>query len=318
MKGKEIKIKLINYPKAILCCGILIIFLSSLIFAQEENKDSLTFTTYYPSPHGVYRNLKLFPITSQPSGPASSTGVMYFDNNLNMRMIRYHNGTGWVNLTEPLIPEPQYWVLSGTHIYNNNTGFVGINTQNPQYELDVNGRIQADDVCDGSKCLSACRTSCPDCDSCCPSCASCNSCCPASPVCPACPASGCPSGQVCLPSNYVPPCPSGESCKGDCPASGCPSGQSCQPPCPTCPTCPGCASCCPAASTCALSCVQVYNAGSPPSCPSGYTQVGCLERFSSASSATSQGSSFGSYCVYWTNLGYRTAYSATILCCKAE
>jgi len=156
-------------------------------------------------------------------------------------------------------------------------------------------------------------SSCPPvvaCDSCCPSGGACDSCCPAC-------TGSCQSGESCLPSTYVAPCATGESCKADCPASGCPSGQSCLAPCPPCPPPVACNSCCPPASTGTLTCVQVFNRGSPASCPAGYTQVAVLESFSGPDMYHSSVGTFGPTFFYW-NLGYHTSYDANIQCCKAE
>ncbi|MCX6764538.1 MAG: hypothetical protein NTU58_02410, partial [Candidatus Nealsonbacteria bacterium] len=48
------------------------------------------------------------------------------------------------------------WTDSGSNIYNNNTGNVGIGKNNPSEKLDVNGNIKASgDICTGSKCLNS-------------------------------------------------------------------------------------------------------------------------------------------------------------------
>ena len=81
--------------------GLLIIISWILIpagcsFAQTYN-ETLTITTYYPSPYGVYRNLKLNPSPLPVLGV--SPGVMYYDTNWG-GVIRYFNNTDWVNLTQ--------------------------------------------------------------------------------------------------------------------------------------------------------------------------------------------------------------------------
>jgi hypothetical protein len=38
------------------------------------------------------------------------------------------------------------WTTSGNNIYNNNTGYVGVNTSTPQAQLDVNGKVRILDV----------------------------------------------------------------------------------------------------------------------------------------------------------------------------
>ena len=97
--------------KKIILVFIFNLFLSIACFAQSNYTESLTITTYYPAPYGVYRNLKLNP-TDTPSDSALSAGVMYYDNGKDM--IRYYNKTGaWVNMTGG---GGGYWVLSGNNL----------------------------------------------------------------------------------------------------------------------------------------------------------------------------------------------------------
>ncbi|MBU0547379.1 MAG: hypothetical protein KJ710_07545 [Candidatus Omnitrophica bacterium] len=58
----------------------LICFLSlisnPLVFAED-----ITITTYYPSPYGVYKNLRLYPNDDNtPAAACANEGEMYFDN----------------------------------------------------------------------------------------------------------------------------------------------------------------------------------------------------------------------------------------------
>ncbi len=47
-------------------------------FAEDE---TFTITTYYPSPYGVYKNLRIYPNDDfTPGNPCSSEGEMYYDN----------------------------------------------------------------------------------------------------------------------------------------------------------------------------------------------------------------------------------------------
>jgi len=76
---------------------LFLFFSASLIpaaFAQT-NATTLTIATYYPSPYGVYRNLRLYPTSTPTSGV--TPGVMYYDSGDNK--VKYYNGTAWVNLT---------------------------------------------------------------------------------------------------------------------------------------------------------------------------------------------------------------------------
>ncbi len=72
------------------------LFIPVFCFAQSNQTESLTITTYYPSPYGVYKNLRLHP-TAEPTTGVDA-GVMYYDTGLDL--IRYYNKTNqWVNLT---------------------------------------------------------------------------------------------------------------------------------------------------------------------------------------------------------------------------
>ena len=63
-------------------------------FAQFGN-ETITITTYYPSPYGVYRNLELYPSDEPTVGVKE--GVMYY--NRTEKVIKVYNDTAWVNIT---------------------------------------------------------------------------------------------------------------------------------------------------------------------------------------------------------------------------
>jgi len=63
-------------------------------FAQSGN-ETITITTYYPSPYGVYRNLELYPSDEPTVGVKE--GVMYY--NRTEKVIKVYNDTAWVNIT---------------------------------------------------------------------------------------------------------------------------------------------------------------------------------------------------------------------------
>jgi hypothetical protein len=101
-----------------------------LALAQNNLTESLTITTYYPSPYGVYRNLKLNPTEVTPSGPALSPGVMFY-NNTSDTIMYYNNAHKWVNLTEG----------------NVSGGLPLVNSAHTQEECaQANGEILASDV----------------------------------------------------------------------------------------------------------------------------------------------------------------------------
>ena len=106
----------------------------SLIFCRlSPAANQITITTYYPSPYGVYKELRLNPIStaSQPPCNDNLKGTMYYDKNKDTLYVCSKDpasgNTGW-------IPVPGgdnlYWVLNDSDdIYNiNSSGSVGINT----------------------------------------------------------------------------------------------------------------------------------------------------------------------------------------------
>ena len=81
--------------KKIILVFIFNLFLSIAAFAQSNYTESLTITTYYPAPYGVYRNLKLNPSNEPTNGV--DRGVMYYNDTENM--IKFRNDTTWVSMT---------------------------------------------------------------------------------------------------------------------------------------------------------------------------------------------------------------------------
>ncbi len=74
---------------------IFCISLAGLCFAQSDQTESLTITTYYPAPHGVYRNLRVVP-SDEPSSaslPVNPAGTLYFNRTDQRPYV--HNGSSW-------------------------------------------------------------------------------------------------------------------------------------------------------------------------------------------------------------------------------
>lgn len=113
--------------------GLFFVFVVFSCFAAEE---SITVTTYYPSPYGVYNEMQLYP-HNDPVGSCSSSrdeGLMYYDldeHTLKVCMCKNPPACstyGWS-------PASGYWAPSPTNpdnIYNTNPGNVGIGTTDPQ------------------------------------------------------------------------------------------------------------------------------------------------------------------------------------------
>jgi hypothetical protein len=90
------KLRRVRMIKAVLFF-ILILALCTPCFAQSNQSESLTITTYYPSPYGVYRNLRLHP-SNVPIANVDR-GLMYYDNGTDELKYWAGNVKQWVNLT---------------------------------------------------------------------------------------------------------------------------------------------------------------------------------------------------------------------------
>lgn len=128
--------------KSLILLCILTISCAVLCFAEDE---TLTITTYYPSPYGVYRNLRLNPGNEPGASDGLDRGVMYFDQDLDK--IRYYNNSGWVNLTDG--GGGGVWtensVANSVYLVNPNRR-VGIGTNTPSQALEVSGSIRTSEA----------------------------------------------------------------------------------------------------------------------------------------------------------------------------
>lgn len=120
---------LFAFPICVIC---FLIFLIS-VFAEE----SLTITTYYPSPYGVYNELRLYPHSPATTAcDSTQEGNTYYDLNAHNLYVCRYNGT-----TYAWESGGGFWTASGNNIYNTNTGKVGIGTNLPTVKLDVSGDL---------------------------------------------------------------------------------------------------------------------------------------------------------------------------------
>jgi len=116
--------------------GLLLLFKIDC-FAQFGN-ETITITTYYPSPYGVYRNLELFP-SDEPTDPTVKMGVMFF--NQTSKQVMVHNGTQFIPMGGG---SDGLWRENGADIENTNPG-----------NVTVSGNISVNDICTGGGiCLS--------------------------------------------------------------------------------------------------------------------------------------------------------------------
>lgn len=123
-------------PFFIFSFGIISIFLFRGIALSE----SITLTTYYPSPFGVYQSIRLYPQNVNPTtGPftcdSTTEGSLYY-NSTDGQVYVCSGGTwgsNWTNVG--------WWRSDdGINIYNTNTGVVRIRDNAAPYDLIVEGR----------------------------------------------------------------------------------------------------------------------------------------------------------------------------------
>ena len=102
----------------ILKTGVLCFFISLLI-SPAFCDETLALTTYYPSPHGVYKSLTLFPSDDfDPIGACTNEGEMYYDDSDDK--IYVCDGIVWQPLSG-------YWTLAGINLHPNDMNWnVGI------------------------------------------------------------------------------------------------------------------------------------------------------------------------------------------------
>lgn len=79
-------------PGRTLLLSIWTLFLcASFAFAD----DSVTITTYYPAPYGVYKEMRLYPNTSPNTCDAANEGAMYYDNTSSSNQVLVCRQTGF-------------------------------------------------------------------------------------------------------------------------------------------------------------------------------------------------------------------------------
>jgi len=113
--------------KSVKILGVMafVLLAAGVSFAQTNEK--ITITTYYPSPYGVYNELRLYPHRDPvtPCGPDGlNAGTMFFDSD--DKMLKICDGTsyeaaGWWGLADATTASP--WTLSpqGNYIQNTNS-----------------------------------------------------------------------------------------------------------------------------------------------------------------------------------------------------
>lgn len=80
-------------------------------------------------------------LASRTDVPSPATGLMVYETTSNAVWV--YNGTAWVQLGSG--GGASQWLTSGNHIYNGNTGNVGIGISNPAQKLEVAGDLTLND-----------------------------------------------------------------------------------------------------------------------------------------------------------------------------
>ncbi|MFH0763000.1 MAG: hypothetical protein V1925_03830 [Candidatus Omnitrophota bacterium] len=120
-------------PKKVNIIGITVFFIL-VLFSLGFGEESITITTYYPSPYGVYKTIRLYP------GPRSATcqsGDMTYHDGSGGILVGYYfcdNSGAWQSAGGG----GGYWNQIGSNLYPTNTTWnVGIGRTDPTYKLDV-------------------------------------------------------------------------------------------------------------------------------------------------------------------------------------
>ncbi|MFA5271545.1 MAG: hypothetical protein WC412_04280 [Candidatus Omnitrophota bacterium] len=137
--------------------AFLLVLISSFLSALQlfsQNTETLTITTYYPSPTGVYQNLRLFPIAAAqaPICNTDQEGTMYYNNDAGQKQLMVCRETavgvyGWQAVGA------SFWTQTGNDLYPNDTTTpweVGIGTTSPARELHIANNVSAEMVLEQS------------------------------------------------------------------------------------------------------------------------------------------------------------------------
>jgi len=119
----------------VLLFSVLFQWCASVVFAQE----SITITTYYPAPFGVYTNLRLFP-SGQPACNQQDEGTIFYNLSDSSPQLMVCSRDAAGNMTWQGVG---LWSRNGNNLFPSDTSLnVGIGRTNPQVRLDVAGAIR--------------------------------------------------------------------------------------------------------------------------------------------------------------------------------
>ncbi len=110
----------------------IVVFVSCLLVpcALVGAEESISIISYYPSPYGVYNEMRLFPHAAPVTVcDVSTEGTMFYNSTAGEVQICTGIG-GWGGSSS-------FWAGSGNNIYNTNSGYVGVGTNNPDSPFHV-------------------------------------------------------------------------------------------------------------------------------------------------------------------------------------
>jgi hypothetical protein len=117
--------------RIVIWVGIAYYLSLTALFAQE----TITITTFFPSPDGVFNTLRLFP-TVVPAGNCAENGTLAY--NSNDDMVYLCTAGAW----QPISGLTPIWTQRGNSLYTtDSTSNVGIGTASPTSKLDVTGNL---------------------------------------------------------------------------------------------------------------------------------------------------------------------------------
>jgi hypothetical protein len=121
----------------------LLFLILPLIIYSQEHQETITITTYYPAPYGVYRHLRFSPTDSAPPCDSNNRGTMYYDNSEDtLKICTTLDGTYELY---SLIEIASLWAQSGSNLYPNDLSWnVGIGTTNPVAKLEIQNQQDVD------------------------------------------------------------------------------------------------------------------------------------------------------------------------------
>lgn len=128
--------------------GLFFICFSGLCFAvnnstfNDDDWNTMTLETWYPSPYNEYEELRLYPVQRDANYCTDDKRGLLYYNEVDNKVYVCKGPVGntvWKEVGEG------YWALSGSSLYPANTNYnVGIGTTTPNSKLHIAGNLQVD------------------------------------------------------------------------------------------------------------------------------------------------------------------------------